>query len=175
MSSVIDRLGLRPATDEDVKKVRVILAAAAADLTARFGAGHWSGVRSPETLRKYISEGRLYLIEGDGVAVGTLRLTDRKIPFYRGEWFADPKAGACYLLDMAINPTHQRRGIGRGATRLAEELARARGMTAIRLDAYRGPAGAGGFYLKCGYQLVHSGEFNGIALDYFEKLVEPRP
>jgi GNAT superfamily N-acetyltransferase len=162
---------LRPAQADDVSRVRAIITAAASDLTARFGEGHWSHVRAAETLRKYVEQGTLYLIERDAALVGTLRLTDRKIPFYRGEWFANPKAETGYLLDMAIDPAHQRRGIGRQAMTLAEDHARVRRLQAIRLDAYSGPAGAGGFYRKCGYRLTHRGEFNGVALEYFETLL----
>jgi GNAT superfamily N-acetyltransferase len=175
MTGSIDKPGanvkLRPARAGDVNGVRAIIAAAASDLTARFGEGHWSHVRAVETLRKYVEQGTLYLIETDAVTAGTLRLTDRKIPFYRGEWFAEPKAKTGYLLDMAIDPAYQRRGIGRLAMMLAENHARSCSLQAIRLDAYGGPAGAGAFYRKCGYRLVHRGAFNGIALEYFEKLL----
>jgi GNAT superfamily N-acetyltransferase len=164
-------VGLRLARGEDVQPVRRILAAAASDLTARFGIGHWSGVGSAETLRKYVEQGSLYVVQANDAAVGTLRLTERKPGFYRGEWFADPKALTCYLFDMAIDPPHRRRGAGRQAMRLAEELARSRGLAAIRLDAYGGPAGAGRFYEKCGFRQVYGGDFKGVALEYFEKLV----
>jgi GNAT superfamily N-acetyltransferase len=166
-------LALRAARAEDVERVRTILEAAAADLTARFGEGHWSRVSAVETLRRHADQGTLFLAEIDGAAIGAMQVTDRKVSFYRGEWFAHPKDAAAYLLDMAIEPAHQRRGLGRRAMALAEELARARGLPAIRLDAYGGPAGAGGFYAKCGYRLVHTGTFNGIALEYFEKLLGP--
>jgi GNAT superfamily N-acetyltransferase len=167
-------LTLRAARAEDVKQVRAILSAAAADLSARFGEGHWSGVRSTDALQKYLAEGDLYIAEIDAVAVGTLRLTCRKIGFYRSDWFANPKDAAGYLLDMAIDPARQRCGVGRRSLALAEDLARSRGLMAIRLDAYGGPAGAGEFYRKCGYRLAHVGTFNGVALEYFEKRVEPR-
>lgn len=160
---------LRRARADDVKRVRSILAAAASDLTARFGEGHWSGVKSIETLRKYLDEGVLYVVESDERIVGTLRLTDRKIGFYRNDWFADPAAKAGYLLDMAIDPVHQRHGVGRQAMAAMEDVARAAGLQAIRLDAYTGPAGAGGFYRRCGYRLAHQGEFRGVSLEYYEK------
>jgi GNAT superfamily N-acetyltransferase len=166
-------VSLRPALAGDVACVRAILAAAANDLTARCGLGHWSAVRSAETLRKYADDGELYLIEADGRAVGTFRLTDRKIGFYRSDWFANPADPAFYVLDMAIHPEHQHRGIGRGSMGSADELAFSRGLKAIRLDAYTGLAGAGGFYRKCGYRLVHEGAFNGVPLEYYERLVEP--
>jgi hypothetical protein len=50
-----------------------------------------------------------------------------------------------------------------------EDVARAAGLQAIRLDAYTGPAGAGGFYRRCGYRLAHQGEFRGVSLEYYEK------
>jgi GNAT superfamily N-acetyltransferase len=164
-------ISLRQARIEDVKPVRSILAAAADDLTRRFGAGHWSGVRSIEALRNYVEDGVLYLVEADGDPVGTLRLTDRKIGFYRDEWFANPADEAGYLMDMAIDPLRQRGGIGRRSLTLAEGVARVKRLKAIRLDAYGGPAGAGEFYAKCGYSPVHAGEFRGVALEYYEKLL----
>ena len=164
---------LRQASLDDIKSVRNIVAAAADDLTARFGEGHWSGVRTIETLQKYAGSGTLYLIEADAVAVGTLRLTDRKIGFYHNAWFARPDDPAGYLLDMAVHPERQRRGLGRCAMELAEQRARQGGMRAIRLDAYHGPAGAGGFYRKCGYTLVHQGDMRGVGLEYVEKLLPP--
>jgi GNAT superfamily N-acetyltransferase len=162
---------LRSAQPGDIGRVRAIMAGAARELSAQFGEGHWSRVRTPETLRTYVAQGTLYLVEMAGAVIGTLRLTDRKIPFYRTEWFADPKASAGYLLDTAIDPPHQQRGHGRCAMRMVEDIARSYRMKAVRLDAYGGPAGAGAFYEKCGYSLTHRGTFNGVALEYFEKLL----
>ena len=165
---------LRQAGLDDVKPIRAILAAAAADLTARFGQGHWSTVRTTETLRKYVDDRVVYVVEADGLMVGSLRQTDRKIGFYRQDWFARPDDPAGYLLDMAVHPDHQRRGIGHRSMQLTEHLAGRAGLRSIRLDAYAGSAGAGGFYKACGYALVHTGEFKGVALEYYEKLLPPR-
>ncbi len=162
---------LRQAGRGDVALVRGILDAAASDLTTRFGQGHWSTVRTTETLQKYAGDGVLHIVEADGVPIGTLRLTDRKIGFYKKEWFARPQDPAAYLMDMAVHPNHQRTGMGRRSMALAEGVARRAGLRAIRLDAYAGAAGAGGFYKKCGYALVHVGEMRGVALEYFEKLL----
>lgn len=161
-------LRLRRADHDDIPLARNILLAAAADLTARFGEGHWSGSRGVGTLEKYVDAGTLQVIESDRAAVGTLRLTDRKIGFYKSTWFAHPDA---YLLDMALHPSRQSQGIGRLALREAESLAASVGLRALRLDAYAGPAGAGGFYAKCGYERVHTGEIRGVPLEYFEKLL----
>jgi GNAT superfamily N-acetyltransferase len=165
---------LRNAGLGDIKLVRSILAAAADDLTARFGQGHWSGARTMETLKAYAERGELYLIEANSTAAGTLRLTDRKIGFYHNAWFARPDDPAGYLLDMAVHPDHQRLGIGHRAMQMMERLAQQAGLQAVRLDAYQGPAGAGAFYRKCGYAMVHTGDMRGVGLEYFEKLL-PAP
>lgn len=164
---------LRQASCDDVNAAREILAAAAADLTARFGQGHWSHVRGIETLRKHAGNGTLYVAEARNGPIGVLRLTARRIGFYRTAWFAHPDDPAGYLMDMAVRPDHQRRGVGRQSMQLADQLARSAGLRAMRLDAYAGPAGAGEFYRKCGYALVHSAVFRGVALEYFEKQLPP--
>jgi hypothetical protein len=51
-------------------------------------------------------------------------------------------------------------------------LARAWPADAIRLDAYDGPAGAGPFYVKCGYRPTGRVTYRGTALVYFEQLLE---
>jgi GNAT superfamily N-acetyltransferase len=167
-------VSLRKASADDIKLVRATLAAAAADLVTRFGPGHWSTVRSAESLRKYAGNGVLYIIEADSLAVGALQLTTRKIGFYREEWFAPRQGTVGYLLDMAVHPDHQQRGIGRRSMELVEGLAQLAGLRAIRLDAYRGSVGAGTFYKKCGYASVHKGEMRGVPLEYFEKML-PSP
>jgi predicted N-acetyltransferase YhbS len=157
---------LRQAKPDDVATAREILAAAAADLTTRFGEGHWSHVRSIETLRQYALNGTLYLTEAGAEPVGVLRLTERKISFYRKDWFARPDDRAGYLLDMSVRPSHQRQGVGRRAMELVDQLARSAHLSAVRLDA---------FYRKCGYVQVHSATFRGVALEYFEKVLPPSP
>ena len=112
----------RKADGGDVEAVRSIRAAAADNLTARFGRGHWSLVTAVAGLRDKAEEGSLYLIERESSPVGTFMLTDEKIGFYRVEWFADANVRAAYLLDLAIHPSVQRKGLGRYAMGQAETL-----------------------------------------------------
>jgi len=112
----------RPAQAKDAAAVRVIRAAAAADLTSRFGSGHWSLVVSVASVRDRAKEGGVYLIETDGAPVATFVSSDRKIGFYNAGWFADPAAEAGYLRDLAVHPERQRQGIGRYALSEAETL-----------------------------------------------------
>lgn len=162
---------LRLAIAHDAKVIRAISVAAADRLTWDFGPGHWSRGRSLETIRKYIGQGTQYVADDQGEVLGSFKLTDQKIGFYRSAWFADPKAKAGYLTDMAVHPDQQRKGVGRAMMAEADRVAEGLGMKAIRLDAYDGPSGAGRFYEKCGFTLVHMGEINGTALEYFERVL----
>ena len=72
---------------------------------------------------------------------------------------------------MAVAPSHQRSGIGRLLLEEAKTIARRRPADAIRLDAYDAPAGAGGFYVKCGFREAGRSTCQGIPLIYFELLL----
>ena len=151
---------------DEVGAVRAILLEAAADLTIRYGPGHWSRVHGLPTLRRHQAERIVLLVLAGSRPAATLTLGRKKPPFYHNSWFAEPKAAAVYLSDMAVLPALQRHGIGRWCIQQAELLAREWGAHAIRLDAYQASAGAGGFYQKCGFTLVHAGTLD---LEYYEK------
>jgi GNAT superfamily N-acetyltransferase len=168
-SGVEVNVKVRPATAAEVPAIQATRLSAAEELTDHHGDGQWSYVSSENTLVDALNSGLLFVIDADGMLVGTFRLTDRKIAFYQERWFAEPDAPAAYLRDMAIAPDRQRQGVGRQAIAAIEELAQRHGARALRLDAYVGPAGAGPFYRKCGYTRVHKGSFNNVQLEYYEK------
>jgi GNAT superfamily N-acetyltransferase len=102
--------------------------------------------------------------------VGTLRLATKKPWAIDRAYFADVRR-PLYLTDMAVLPSHQRTGIGRFMLAEAATVARHWPGDAIRLDAYDAPAGAGGFYAKCGYRQVGRKTYRGVPLLYFELLL----
>lgn len=136
---------------------------------ARFGDGHWAIVLSLSGTRERARLAELFLIEDAGIPVATFILNRRKPGWYHTAWFAEPDAACGYLTHLAVRPQRQRQGIGRLALAEAEQWCRTAGLAALRFDAYQGPAGAGPFYVKCGYTLRHSNEFRGVGLDYYEK------
>src|SRR6185503_5124966 len=138
------------ATPADLPAVVRLRAAVAEDLTRRHGRGHWSSVGSEKTVLRDICTSRVLLAwEGD-ITLGTTRLSTKR------PWAIDPKyfthcAKALYMTDMAVAPRWQRLGVGRRCLEQARIIASQWPAEAIRLDAYDGPAGAGGFYAKCGF------------------------
>jgi GNAT superfamily N-acetyltransferase len=72
---------------------------------------------------------------------------------------------------MAVAVTHQGQGLGRLALEDARAVAASWPAHAIRLDAYDHAAGAGEFYLECGYAERGHVVYKGDPLVYFELLL----
>ena len=157
------------AGQSDAAEIAALRTAVADDLTVRYGKGHWSFDVTEAGVARGIRTSRVLVAKARGRIAGTLRLATKK------PWAIDPKYFAdvsrpLYLLDMAVDPAQQRQGIGRTLLQHASELAREWPASAIRLDAYDHAAGAGDFYLKCGYREVGRVVYRGVRLVYFEHL-----
>ncbi len=144
---------------------------AAERLTADFGGGQWSSLCTAQGAGQGIRSSRVLVARRGRIIVATLRLTSRK------PWSIDRKhfvrgQRPVYLVDMAVDPRSQRRGIGRALIEEAKVLARAWPGDAIRLDAYDAVAGAGVFYVKCGFREVGRGTYRATPLVYFEYVLE---
>ena len=66
-----------------------------------------------------------------------------------GRWPDGDRASACYVHNLVTDP--DKRGAGRELLRQAEALARARGLTWMRLDCGEGSAFLNDYYEKMGY------------------------
>ena len=159
------------ATAADAAPLAAMRTAVAERLTARHGEGHWS---SPVSERGVLSSlhphSRVLVARRGDALVGTLRLATKKPWAIDLAYFTSVRR-ALYLTDMAVEPTLQGQGIGRLLLDHATAIARAWPAEAIRLDAYEGPAGAGGFYARCGYRERGRVAYRGTPLMYFELLV----
>jgi GNAT superfamily N-acetyltransferase len=102
-----------------------------------------------------------------GEPIGVLRLATKK-PWAIDIAYFTPCRKALYLTDMAVAPRVQGRGVGRALLEEAWALALAWPAEAVRLDAYDAPAGAGGFYLKCGLEERGRVVYRNTPLIYYE-------
>ena len=157
------------AVPEDAAAIAAVRVAAADRLTAEFGEGHWSAHTYEAAVLRDIKVSRVLALRDRGVIAGTLTLQTKK------PWSIDvspftPVQKAIYLINMAVAPDRQRRGIGRMLLEEALIAARSIPADAIRLDAYNLPAGAGDFYRKCGYRHVGGKTYRGVPLLYFEQM-----
>ena len=158
------------ATQEDAAELTALHSAAAADLTARFGEGHWSRaaiVRRVEGPTRFV---RIRVGRERGRVVSSLRLQTKK-PWAIDVSYFTPVRRALYLTGLVVDVKHQGSGVGRKALEDAVEAARAWPADAIRLDAYDAAVGAGDFYRRCGYVERGRVTYRGVPLVYFERLL----
>lgn len=164
----VEAIGLASAADAaDIAAVR---SGAAAHLTRQFGRGHWSSQPTEQAVLRGIATSRVLVARQAGRAIAVLSLATRKPWAIDRSYFADSER-PLYLVDMAVAPEHQRRGVGRRLVQAAVAAARAWPVDAIRLDAYDADAGAGPFYAKCGFREVGRASFRTVPLVYYEMLL----
>jgi GNAT superfamily N-acetyltransferase len=162
---------LEPARPADAPAIAALLSAAAVHLTARYGPGHWSRPSTERGILVAMRTSRVFIMRGDGGrAVATLALAAKKPWAVDLEYFT-PSRRAVYLLSMAVEPALQRRGIGRRSVEQALQIARDWRAETVRLDAYDADAGAGAFYLACGFRQAGRIVYRSVPLLYFERML----
>jgi GNAT superfamily N-acetyltransferase len=165
------RISVRVAEPADAAAIAELRTAVSADLTERYGHGHWSGCATERGVRLAIRTSRVLVAHRGATLLGTLRLATKK-PWAIDVRYFTPVPRALYLLDMAVAPRRQRSGIGRRLLEEALEVARRWPAQAIRLDAYDAPAGAGTFYARCGYRECGRVIYRTVPLVYFERVFD---
>ncbi|HET6975527.1 MAG TPA: GNAT family N-acetyltransferase [Pyrinomonadaceae bacterium] len=158
------------ATEADAPAIAALRTSVAEDLTRQFGKGHWSSCATEKSVLRSIKTSRVLVACDDGEVIGTLSLQTKK-PWAIDLSYFKIVGRPLHLLDMAVSPDRQRRGIGRQLIEEATAVARAWPSEAIRLDAYDSDAGAGPFYAKCGFTEVGRKSYRGVPLVYFELML----
>ena len=158
------------AMPEDVARIVELRNAAAEKLTREHGRGHWSHLVSVEKVAEAMDRSRVYVLRERQRIVGTLRLQMKKPSEYDRPWFTRVRR-PLFLYDMAVDPSRQRRGVGRACIEGAIRVARAWPADALRLDAYDHPAGAGRFYEKCGFRETSRRVYFRAPIIYYEMML----
>ncbi|MBI2515889.1 MAG: GNAT family N-acetyltransferase [Opitutae bacterium] len=156
------------ATTADAGAIATLRNAASDALTAKHGFGWWSGHGSAKGVLPDLRDAKILLGTHRGLLLATLRLTTRK-PWAIDRAHFTPVQRPLFLTSLAVDPAHQRRGLGRQAMAEARRLAEAWPADALLLDAFDHPgAGAGAFYAKCGYREVARVTYRKARLIYYE-------
>jgi ribosomal protein S18 acetylase RimI-like enzyme len=161
---------LAEATAADAPAIAELHTAVAERLTAEFGRGHWSSHVSEKGVLFALRTSRLFVAKHGSRVVGSLRLATTK-PWAIDKSYFTKCERPLYLTAMAVEPSQQRRGIGRAMLDDAKRIARDWPGDAIRLDAYDTAAGAGEFYAKCGFREVGHAIYRLTPLIYYELLL----
>lgn len=157
------------ATVDDAPEIALLRNTVAEDLCREFGPGFWSHTESERGVLRGINASRVLIARVEREIIATLRLTTKKPWAIDPDYFAPAKC-PLYLVDMAVSPGHQRKGVGRQSMHAAQAVAWDWPADAIRLDAFDAPAGAGGFYERCGYREKGRVTYRKTPLIYFELL-----
>jgi GNAT superfamily N-acetyltransferase len=162
---------LHIAAAEDVPAIVALRNAANDRLTEQYGQGFWSGTATENGVRFAMKTATVYVARAeDRRVIATLALATKK-PWAIDKTYFHPSKRPLYLTSMAVAPDMQRTGVGRNCLADVRRIAAAWPADAIRLDAYDAPAGAGGFYAKCGFDEVGRVVYRGCPLVYFEMLL----
>jgi GNAT superfamily N-acetyltransferase len=164
------RVGVDIATLEDIPAIVDVRVNAAEDLTARFGGGHWSGHASEKGVAWDMRQGKVLVARRGKAIIATLKVATRK-PWAIDVSYFTPCKRPWYLTNMAVDPAHQGKGIGKRCVLEAVRLVRELGGEAVRLDAYDAAAGAGEFYEKCGFAERGRVTYRVTPLIYYEMLI----
>ena len=158
------------ATKADAGAIAALRNDAVADLTHRYGQGYWSSTSSERGVLRELGRPRfsqtIIAREGNKI-VATLCLQTKK-PWAIDVAYFTPVKKALYLINMAVHPEQQSKGVGRSILKEAERVSRNWPRDAIRLDAWDSPAGAGPFYARCGFRDVGRVVYRKTPLVYFE-------
>ncbi len=164
------RFRLQSATIDDAESLAALHNSVADQLTKLHGHGSWSGRCTEKGILYAMRASRVYVARQRAMVVATLRLATKKPWAIDTSYFA-PCGKPLYLVGMAVAPGHQRQGIGRRCLEEARRLAKEWPAEAIRLDAFAGDAGAGGFYASCGCVEVGRVTYKKTPLIYYEILL----
>ncbi len=159
-----------PATPADAPALADLRKTVSADLAARFGPGPWGGGCTERGVRADFRHATVFVVRGPSGLLATSRLARRK-PWAIDPAYFTPVRSVLHVTALAVSPARQRHGLGRSAPAHAVAAARAAGAGALRLDAYDHAAGAGEFYLRCGFQPRGHVVYRGTPLCYFECLL----
>lgn len=165
------RLTFSDATAGDVEAIVALQNAVAEHLTARHGKGHWSSASTARGVLHSLKHARVR-VGRSGARVATILRLAKKKPWAIDVRYFTPVKLPLYLTGMAVTVDHQRSGLGRLAMDDAHAIAAGWPAEAIRLDAYDAEAGAGGFYLKCGYEERGRVVYRNAPLIYYERLLK---
>jgi GNAT superfamily N-acetyltransferase len=158
---------------DDTPGLAALRGAVARDMTQRYGQGDWSASPTEDEVQQQTGKSHVLVARRDADIIGTVRLA-RALPWAIDTTSFTPVTTALYVLGLSVAPDVRGQGVGRQLMEAAKEAAKSRPAQALWLDAYDHPAGAGAFYMKCGFRQVGRTSYRKMPLVYYEWLAPQR-
>jgi ribosomal protein S18 acetylase RimI-like enzyme len=126
-----------------------------------------------EMFIKHISDQVLWIMIENNRIICTIVITEDQDKEYADVPWVDSTGKAMVVHRLAVNPEFQRKGLANKMMDFAEDLARERGFTSIRLDTYSENKITPVFFKKRGYEFRGRIHFPQRDLPYycFEKIL----
>lgn len=152
---------------DEARDIAALRVAVAQHLTQLHGEGQWSAIPSRSDVVRQMRASRMLVARLDDILVGTVRLTTINPRSMMSVGFT-PVGSVLYLIGLAVAAEYRSMGIGRALIGAAKDMARSARVEALWLDTYQGAAGAGPFYLRCGFRQVSATGTGRVPLVYYE-------
>lgn len=151
----------RLAQDSDVPRIRHLVNSAYKEL-ADMGLNYTATYQDEQVTRERISKGRAFLLEKEGLLIGTVLLK-------KENWFTGKNSA--YVSQLAVTPALKSQGLGSLLMDACEELARREGFDSIQLDTAKPASHLVAWYTKRGYKIVGETHWEGKTYEswIFEK------
>ena len=115
-----------------------------------------------------LSEGTLYVMEEDGIVVGSAIINQKSADGYdRAAWKIPASMEEALMIHtLAISPKATHKGYGEAFIRFYEDMGKERGLKALRLDTNEKNIKSRPFYKSLGYTEVDivKSNFNGVGI-----------
>lgn len=142
---------IRRAKILEIPEILALTRACAADMISR-GIHQWDDQYPSENIfRKDIQLGRLFLRIEDEKLLGLIALCEDKDPEYEEVNWLTPDGRNLYVHRLAVHPRYQGFGYARQLMDFAEQYAREKEYTSIRLDTFSKNSRNQKFYERRGY------------------------
>ena len=156
---------------KDARAITALRVQVARGMTRDFGQGHWSALPTLASVKRQIRASHVLVARQDDDIIGTVRLVVAQRLAIDSESFS-PVRTALYVFGLAVAPEARKQGVGRALMDAAKEKTRSWPAQALWLDAYEHRAGAGSFYLACGFRKVGPSTQSEVPVIFYEWLVD---
>jgi GNAT superfamily N-acetyltransferase len=163
------KVSIAVATPSDTAALVELRSDVAREMTQRFGEGAWSATPIEPDVARQVNESQVLVARCDAQVVGTVRLVRALASAIDTSAFT-PVTTALYVLGLAVTPSARNQGVGRSLMAAAKDVMRSWPAQALWLDTYEHSAGAGDFYLKCGFRAVGRMTYREMPLTFYEWL-----
>ena len=121
-----------------------------------------------KTALNALSEGTLYVMEEDGIVVGSAIINQKSADGYdRAAWKVSATMEETLVIHtLSISPKATHKGYGEAFIRFYEDMGKERGLKALRLDTNEKNTKSRPFYKSLGYTEVDivKSDFNGVGI-----------